>query len=188
MKTRDEAMALWREHNGDESLWRHALAVEAVMRSFASRSGEDPEYWGMVGLLHDVDYERHPAEHLAHSRTILSGAGFDETFIHAVESHGWGLCTEVEPVHPMEKTLYTIDELTGFVTACALVRPSKSVLDLEARSVKKKWGSAAFAAGVRRDVIEKGATMMGLPLDEIITLTIEAMRTVADGIGLRGAA
>lgn len=186
MLDRNAAIALWRGQNDDESLFRHALSVEAAMRRYAMAYGEDPDYWGLVGLLHDVDYQRHPDEHLRHARPILTAAGYGEAFIRAVESHGWGLCSEVEPVHAMEKVLFAVDELTGFIAACAYVRPSKSVLDLEVKSVKKKWGTAAFAAGVRRDVIEKGAAMMGVPLDELIAETIAALREVADAVGLKG--
>ncbi|HNX73157.1 MAG TPA: HDIG domain-containing protein [Spirochaetales bacterium] len=183
---RNSALTLWEKYNDDESLLRHALEVEAAMRHFAALYGEDVEYWGMVGLLHDIDYQKYPEEHLRHARQMLQEAGFDEAFIHAVESHGWGLCTDVEPKCTMEKVLFTVDELTGFITACAYVRPSRSVLDLEVKSVRKKWGSAAFAAGVRRDVIEKGASLLGLPLDEVIGQTILALRTVAPEIGLQG--
>lgn len=186
MPDRDAAIALWRAHNDDDSLFRHALSVEAAMRRYAAAFGEDPEYWGLVGLLHDVDYQRHPDEHLGHARGILAAAGYGEDFIHAVESHGWGLCSEVEPTHRMEKVLFAVDELTGFIAACAYVRPSRSVLDLEVKSVKKKWGTAAFAAGVRRDVIEKGAAMLGVPLESLIAETIEALRGVAEAVGLEG--
>jgi predicted hydrolase (HD superfamily)/AcrR family transcriptional regulator len=181
---RDEALRLWRQHNDDDYLYRHALSVEAAMRRFAAKYGEDPEYWGIVGLLHDIDFQKFPEEHLQHARGMLEGAGYSEAFIRAVESHGWGICTEVEPVHEMEKALFAVDELTGFISACALMRPSKSVLDLEVKSVKKKWGAAAFAAKIRRDIIQKGADMMGLPLDELIQETILAMRTVHAEIGL----
>jgi len=186
MLNRDQAIRLWRTYNQDESLFRHALSVEAAMRRFAVRNKEDPEYWGLVGLLHDIDYERWPKEHLKHSRPILTEAGFPEEFIRAVDSHGWGLCSDVEPKSVMEKVLYAVDELTGFIAACAYVRPSKSVLDLEVKSVKKKWGSAAFAAGVNRSVIEKGAGLLGVPLEELIQETILALRGVADSVGLKG--
>ena len=186
MLNRDDAVRLWRTYNQDESLFRHALSVEAALRKFAERNGEDPDFWGLVGLLHDIDYERWPKEHLKHAREILAGAGYPEEFIRAVESHGSGLCSDVEPLSTMEKTLYAVDELTGFITACAYVRPSRSVLDLEVKSVKKKSGSAAFAAGVDRSVIEKGAGMLGLPLEELIQETILALRSVADAVGLRG--
>lgn len=186
MHTREQALALWREHNDDESLLRHAYSVEAAMRHFAVRHGQDPEWWGLVGLLHDIDYQKHPEEHLQHARPILAGAGYPEDFIHAVESHGWGLCSSVEPANTMEKVLYAVDELTGFIAACAYVRPSRSVLDMEVKSVKKKWKTAAFAAGVNRDVIEKGAAMLGMDLDALIAETIEALRASADEVGLRG--
>jgi putative nucleotidyltransferase with HDIG domain len=184
--TKAEAVTLWRNYNSDESLFRHALSVEAAMRYFAAKFGADPDYWGLVGFLHDIDYQQYPKEHLAHAREMLKDAGFDDSFVHAVESHGWGLCTDVEPALRMEKVLFAVDELTGFIAACAYVRPSKSVLDMETRSVKKKWGSAAFAAGVRRDVIEKGAAMLDIPLEELISETILALRPVAAEIGLKG--
>ncbi len=183
---REKALALWREYNSEDSLFRHALSVEAAMRHFARLYGEDEDFWGSVGILHDVDYQKYPEEHLAHSREILEKAGCEEALIHAVLSHGWGLCSEVEPVARMEKTLYAVDELTGFIAACAYVRPSRSVLDMEVKSVKKKWGSANFAAGVNRGVIEKGAAMMGLPLEDLIRETILALREAAEAVGLKG--
>ncbi len=184
--TRDEAVVLWKQWNSDESLLHHALSTEAGMRHFARKYGEDAEYWGIIGLLHDIDYEKFPEEHLKHAREILASAGFDDAFIRSVESHGWGICTQVEPKLLMEKVLFAADELTGFIAACSYVRPSRSVLDLEVKSVKKKWGSAAFAAGVRRNVIEQGAQMLGIPLDELIGETILALRGVASEIGLKG--
>jgi putative nucleotidyltransferase with HDIG domain len=186
MHSRDDAIKLWRQHNDDDYLFRHALSVEAAMWRFAEKYGEDAEYWGIVGLLHDIDYQKFPEEHLKHAREMLGPAGYPEDFIRAVESHGFGLCTEVEPVHAMEKVLFAVDELTGFIAACAIMRPSKSVLDIEVKSVKKKWGTAAFAAKIRRDVIQKGADMMGIPLDELIQETILALRTVAAEVGLKG--
>jgi putative nucleotidyltransferase with HDIG domain len=186
MLDRDAALALWRQYNDDDSLLRHALSVEAAMRRFAVARGEDPEYWGIVGLLHDIDYQQHPDEHLKHARAMLAPAGYPEAFIRAVESHGWGLCSAIEPVHIMEKTLYAVDELTGFVAACAYVRPSRSVLDLETKSVKKKWKTAAFAAGVNREVIEKGVAMLGMELDAMIDETILALRDAAEAVGLKG--
>jgi putative nucleotidyltransferase with HDIG domain len=186
MQTRDEAIKLWRQYNDDDYLFRHALSVEAAMRHFAAKYGEDGEYWGIVGLLHDIDYQKFPEEHLKHAREMLAPAGYPEDFIRAVESHGFGICTEVEPVHVMEKTLFAVDELTGFIAACAIVRPSKSVLDIEVKSVKKKWGTAAFAAKIRRDIIQKGADMLGMPLEELIGETIIGLRPVAAEIGLKG--
>ncbi len=184
--TRDQAVSLWRQWNNDDSLWRHALSVEAAMRHFARKYGEDEEYWGLVGLLHDIDYQKFPEEHLKHAREILAPAGYSDSFIRSIESHGWGICSEVEPQQVMERVLFATDELTGFIAACAYVRPSHSVLDMEVKSVKKKWGSAAFAAGVRRDIIERGAGMLGMPLEELIGETILALRSVADDIGLKG--
>ncbi len=186
MLNRDDALNLWRKNNDDDYLFRHALSVEAVMRYFAQKYGEDPEYWGIVGLLHDIDYQKHPDEHLKHASSILGPAGYPDSFIRSVESHGFGICSDVEPDHVMEKTLFAIDELTGFIAACAIMRPSKSVLDIEAKSVKKKWGTAAFAAKIRRDIIQKGADMLGLPLDELIQETILALRPVAAEVGLKG--
>lgn len=184
--SRSDAETLWRLHNDDEALWRHALAVEAAMRYFAVESGEDPQEWGLVALVHDLDYGRYPAEHCVKVRSILAEAGWPEKLIRAVESHGWGLCSDVEPLSAMEKTLYAVDELTGFIAACALVRPSKSILDLETKSVKKKWKTAAFAAGVNRGVIEKGAALLGVELDDLIERTIAALRPAAASLGLAG--
>lgn len=184
--TRYEAMALLREFNQSEMLIRHALAVEAVMRHMALRFGGDADEWGVVGLIHDVDFERYPDEHCVKAREILAERGWPEQYIRAVVSHGWGICSDVEPISDMEKCLFAVDELTGLVAATALVRPSKSVLDMKAKSVKKKWGNARFAAGVDRGVIEKGAAMLGMELTELIDETIAGMRTVAGQIGLAG--
>mgnify|MGYP000946988348 CR=1 FL=1 len=184
--TRDEALSLLKEYIQDESLIRHALAVEAVMRHFATLFGENVEKWGVIGLIHDLDYERYPEEHCIKVKEILLEKGWPDEYIHAVQSHGWGLCSEVEPVHRMEKVLYTIDELTGLITAAALVRPSKSLLDLKVKSVKKKWKDKAFAAGVNREVIADGAEKMEMELDEVIKETIAGMQEVAAEIGLKG--
>ena len=184
--TRDEALSLLKEYIQDESLIRHALAVEAVMRHFATLFGENVEKWGVIGLIHDLDYERYPEEHCIKVKEILLNEGWPDEYIHAVQSHGWGLCSEVEPVHWMEKVLYTIDELTGLITAAALVRPSKSLLDLKVKSVKKKWKDKAFAAGVNREVIADGAEKMEMELDEVIKETIAGMQEVAAEIGLKG--
>jgi putative nucleotidyltransferase with HDIG domain len=186
MLSRDAALELWKKYNDDDYLYRHALSVEAAMRHFAAKYGEDPEYWGVVGLLHDVDYQKYPTEHLKHAREILAPAGFDEAFIRAVESHGYGLCTEVEPKLVMEKALFAADELTGFIYACAIMRPSKSVLDIEVKSVTKKFKTPAFAAKIDRTVIQNGAEMLGISLDELVQETILALRTVAAEVGLKG--
>lgn len=184
--TRDDAVALWRAHNDDEALWRHAVMVEAAMRHSARLAGGDEDEWGLVGLVHDLDWGRYPTEHCERSRAILEEAGWPAAWIRAVRSHGWGLCSDVEPETQLEKTLYAVDELCGFVAACAYVRPSKSVLDLELKSVKKKWKTAAFAAGVNREVVEKGCAMLGVGLDELIERTIAALRPVAAEAGLAG--
>jgi len=184
--TREQAYALLVEYNDSPALITHALAVEGVMRHFARVLGEDEEKWGVVGLLHDLDYQRFPEQHCTKAREILTERGVDEEYIHAIQSHGYGLCSDVKPEHVMEKVLYTIDELTGLINATAIMRPSKSVLDLELKSVKKKYKDRSFAAGVNREVIEKGAAMLGMNLDDVITETIAGMRDVADAIGLRG--
>lgn len=184
--SRDEAWALLCEHTETDALRKHALAVEAVMRHFASRYGGDPEEWGLVGLVHDLDYERHPEEHCRHTPRILAAAGWPEPLIRAVLSHAWGTCTDVEPLSDMEKVLYAVDELTGLVAATALVRPSRSVLDTSAKSVKKKWKNARFAAGVDRGIIERGAERLHLPLATLIEETIAGMRAEAAALGLEG--
>ena len=184
--TRDEALGLLTTWTKTDSLVKHALAVEAVMRRMARSFGEDEEKWGIIGLVHDIDYEKFPEEHCRRSPAILREAGFPEEYIHAVVSHGWGICSEVEPTEKMEKVLFAIDELTGLVVTSALVRPSKSVLDMEASSVKKKWKDKRFAAGVNREVIEKGAAMLGMEVTALITETIQGMRAVAAQIGLEG--
>lgn len=184
--TREEAFELLKKYNQTESLIKHALTVEAVMEHFAEKLGEDKVKWGIIGLVHDLDYEKYPDQHCKKVTEILNGENWPEDYIRAVVSHGYGLCADVEPVHVMEKILYTIDELTGLITACALLRPSKSVLDLEVKSIKKKWNMKAFASGVDRSVIEDGAKRLNMPLDEIINETILGMRKVADKIGLQG--
>ena len=184
--TREEAWSLLTEYNKSDSLIKHALAVEAVMRYVARKKGEDEEKWGIIGLVHDLDYERFPEEHCTKTREILTERGWPEDYIRAIVSHGWGICSDVEPQDEMEKVLYAIDELTGLITAVALVRPSKSVMDLTAKSVKKKWKDKAFAAGVDRTIIEKGASMLGVERSELIEDAIMGMREVAEAIGLKG--
>lgn len=184
--TREEAYQLLTKYNKSDSLIKHALAVEGVMRYFARKRGEDEEKWGIIGLVHDLDYEQYPQEHCRKSREILEERGWPEEYIRAVVSHGWGICSNEEPRTELEKTLYAVDELTGLVTASALVRPSKSVLDMKTSSVKKKWKDKSFAAGVDRAIIEKGAAMLGMDLTELITDTIEGMKSVAEAIGLKG--
>ncbi len=184
--TRDEALALLKQYNKNESLIKHALAVEGVMRYMARKRGGDEEKWGVIGLIHDLDYEQFPDQHCKKTEDILKENNWPEEYIRAVVSHGWGICTDVKPESDMEKVLFAIDELTGLVVTSALVRPSKSVMDMKAKSVKKKWKQKQFAAGVDRSIIEKGAEMMGVELSELITDTIMGMREVAEEIGLKG--
>ena len=185
--TREQAYDLLSKYNKNGSLIMHALSVEAVMLHFADILGEpEKEKWGIIGLLHDIDYEMYPEQHCKKAREILMEHDWQEDYIHAVESHGWGMCSEVEPIHRMEKILFTIDELTGLIAATALLRPSKSILDLELKSVKKKWKQKSFAAGVNREVIEQGAKMLDMDLDYIIGETIKGMQKVAEHIGLKG--
>lgn len=184
--SREEAMELLKKYNKSESLVNHALAVEGVMRYFAKHYGEDEDKWGVIGLIHDLDYEKYPDQHCKMTEEILKNEGWPESYIYSVISHGYGICSDAEPKHIMEKTLYTIDELTGLIAATVLMRPSKSLFDLKTKSVKKKWKQKSFAAGVDRELIAGGAEKMGMELDEVILKTIEGMRTVADDIGLRG--
>lgn len=181
---RDKAIELFKKYNSEESLFKHALSVEAVMRYFARKNKEDEDEWGMVGLLHDMDYEMYPDEHCVKVKEILEKENLPESFIRAIQSHGFEICVDIEPISDMEKTLYAVDELAGFITACALVRPSKSVEDMEVKSVKKKLKNKNFAAKVDRDVINKGAERLGISLDELIQETINALIPVQEEIGL----
>ena len=184
--SREQAFELFKKYNKSESLLKHALSVEAVMRFMARKAGEDEDKWGIIGLIHDLDYEMYPEQHCKMTERILRENNWPDEYIRAVLSHGWGLASDVEPHTLLEKTIYAIDELTGLVTTSALVRPTRSVLDMEARSVKKKWNDKKFAAGVNRKVIEKGAEMLGINLDDLITDCIMGMREVAEEIGLGG--
>jgi predicted hydrolase (HD superfamily) len=183
--TREAALELFKKYNKSESLLKHALAVEGVMKYMAVKAAEDAEKWGIIGLIHDLDYEMYPEQHCIMTKKILEENSWPDEYIRAVLSHGWGLATDVEPLSRLEKTIYAVDELTGLVATSALVRPSKSVLDMEARSVRKKWNDKRFAAGVNREVIEKGAQMLGINLDDLITDCIMGMRVVAEAIGLK---
>lgn len=183
---REQAFELLKKYNKSDSLIKHGLSVEGVMRHFAKLNNEDVDKWGIVGLLHDVDYEMYPEEHCFKARDILEAEGYPEEYIHAVQSHGFGLCIDVEPIHKMENILFTIDELTGLITATALMRPSKSVLDLEVKSVNKKFKQKGFAAGVNREVIISGSERMGMDITDILSETIKGMQSVADEIGLKG--
>lgn len=178
--TREAALALLTEFNKEQFHLKHALTVEGVMRYFAKELGysDEEEFWGIVGLLHDLDFEQFPEQHCIKEQEIMRNRGVDEHIIHATASHGYALTVDIEPEHEMEKVLYAVDELTGLIGAVALMRPSKSVSDLELKSVKKKYKNANFAAGCSREVIERGAAMLGWELDDLISKTILAMRTV----------
>ena len=182
--TRKEAFDLLSKYNQNESLIKHALAVEGVMRYFAKTRGEDEEKWGIIGLIHDLDYEQFPERHCKKTEEILREQNWPEEYVRAAISHGWGICIDVQPETDLEKILYAVDELTGLVVTTALVRPSKSVMDLKVKSVKKKWKDKRFAAGVNRSIIEKGAQMLDMELQDLITSTIMGMREVAEDIGL----
>ena len=184
--TREDALSLLKQYNQNDALIKHAFSVEAVMRYRARKQNRDEKKWGIIGLIHDLDYEQFPQQHCKKSEEILKEQNWPEEYIRAVVSHGWGICTDVEPKSELEKTLYAVDELVGLIVATALVRPSKSVMDLKIKSVKKKWKDKSFAAGVKRNVIEKGAEMLQVGLDELIEDAIMAMRQVAGEIGLKG--
>lgn len=177
--TREEAWELLTRYNQDAFHLQHAETVEGIMRYFARKLGyeQEEDFWGIVGLLHDLDFEKYPEEHCVKSQEIMRKEGLDESLIHATASHGYGLVVDVKPEKEMEKVLFAVDELSGLIWAAALVRPSKSVQDLELKSVKKKFKDKRFAAGCSRDVIEKGAEMLGWSLDDLISETILAMRS-----------
>ncbi len=183
---REDALLLLKKYNQKDGLIRHALSVEAVMAHFAKRFKEDEEKWRVIGLVHDLDYERFPDEHCQKCVDLFREHNWPEDYIRAVISHGWGICTDVKPETNLEKTLYAIDELTGLVASAALVRPSKSILDITAKSVKGKFKDKSFAAGVDREVIKKGAEFLGMELSELMTEVIRGMQPVAAEIGLKG--
>ena len=180
IQTRDEAMELLKEYNTDPFHIKHALIVEGVMKYFARKLGygDEEEFWGLVGLLHDLDFEKYPDEHCIREQEIMRERGIDERIIRATASHGYDITVDIRPEHEMEKVLYATDELTGLIGAVAIMRPSKSVDDLELKSVKKKYKNAKFAAGCSREVIEKGAEMLGWTLEDLISDTILAMREI----------
>jgi predicted hydrolase (HD superfamily) len=184
--TREEALELLHKYNESDSLRKHAYAVEGVMRYVARKRGEDVEKWGIIGLIHDLDYEKFPDQHCSKTKEILEENAWPEEYIRAAVSHGWGICSEVVPQTQLEKVLYAIDELTGLVVTTALVRPSKSVMDVNVKSVRKKWNDKRFAGGVDRSIIEKGAEMLQVGVDELIEDTIKGMQEVAERIGLKG--
>lgn len=180
--TREEAIALLKKYNQEAFHLQHALTVEGVMKWYAKENGEDEEFWGLVGLLHDVDFEKWPEEHCRKAPELLAEINASQELVHAVVSHGYGICVDVEPVHFMEKVLFAADELTGLIWAAALMRPSKSVMDMETKSLKKKYKDKRFAAGCSRDVIERGAGMLGWELNELFEKTILAMRSCESAI------
>ena len=175
--TREQALTLLQKYNKEAFHIQHALTVEGVMRWFAQENGEDAEFWGLCGLLHDIDFEVYPEEHCKKAPELLAEVNASEEMVHAICSHGYGLCCDVEPVHLMEKIMFTVDELTGLIGAAARMRPSKSVMDMELSSLKKKFKDKKFAAGCSRDVIKQGADILGWTLDEVLDKTILAMRS-----------
>ena len=175
--TREQALTLLQKYNKEAFHIQHALTVEGVMRWFAQENGEDAEFWGLCGLLHDIDFEVYPEEHCKKAPELLAEVNASEEMVHAICSHGYGLCCDVEPVHLMEKIMFTVDELTGLIGAAARMRPSKSVMDMELSSLKKKFKDKKFAAGCSRDVIKQGAEILGWSLDEVLDKTILAMRS-----------
>jgi predicted hydrolase (HD superfamily) len=182
--SREDALQLLRKYNKDPFHLQHAFTVEYVMEWYARELGygEDASYWGIVGLLHDIDFEEYPEEHCIKAPQLLREGNVEESIIHAVCSHGYGITVEVKPEHEMEKVLYAADELTGLIWAAALMRPSKSTKDMELKSLKKKYKSKGFAAGCSREVIERGADMLGWELDVLLTRTLEAMKSGEDRI------
>ena len=176
---REEAWELLKEYNKEEFHLEHAEIVGGTMKYFAEKLGygEEKDFWEVVGILHDLDFEMYPKEHCIKSQEIMKERGVDERIIRATASHGYGITVDIKPEHEMEKVLYAVDELTGLIGAVVIMRPSKSVQDLETKSVKKKFKSKGFAAGCSREVIQKGADMLGWSLDELIQQTIEALRT-----------
>ena len=182
--TRDQAWALLTQYNKEPFHLRHAITVEHVMGWFAQKLGygEEKEFWSQVGLLHDLDFEMWPDEHCVKSQELMRQAGVDEAIIRATACHGWGHCVDIKPEHEMEKVLFACDELTGLIGAAALMRPSKSVSDMELKSLKKKFKDKKFAAGCSRDVIAQGAELLGWELDKLLDLTLSAMREEEDAI------
>ena len=182
--TREQAYDLLKEYNKDPFHLQHALTVEAVMKWYAKELGygEEAQYWGIVGLLHDIDFEQYPDQHCIKAPELLREGGVSEDIIHAVVSHGYGITVDVAPEHEMEKVLFAADELTGLIWAAALMRPSKSTKDMELKSLKKKYKSKGFAAGCSRDVIERGALQLGWDLDKLLTMTLEDMKATEDEI------
>jgi len=182
--SKKEAWELLKEFNQEAFHLRHAQTVALCMRYFAETEGfaDEADFWEIVGLLHDLDFELYPEEHCVKVQEVMRGRGLDERLIHAVASHGYGICVDIVPEHPMEKILFASDELTGLVGAAALMRPSKSVQDMELSSLKKKYKDKKFAAGCSREVIERGAQLLGWELEKLLEKTLEAMRAVEDKV------
>ncbi|MDD6771775.1 MAG: hydrolase [Inconstantimicrobium porci] len=182
--TREKALELLREFNKESFHLEHALTVEGIMRYYAEQLGykDEVDFWGLVGLLHDVDYEMYPDEHCVKAQSILADANAGEDLIHAVCSHGYGICVDIKPEHEMEKVLFTVDELSGLAGAAAKMRPSKSVMDMEVKSLKKKFKDKKFAAGCSRDVINQGAEMLGYDMNKVFEMTIDAMRSCEESV------
>ena len=182
--SRDQAFDLLKKYNNDPFHIQHALTVEAVMKWYANELGygDDAEYWGIVGLLHDIDFELYPNQHCIKAPELLRAGGVSEDIIHGVVSHGYGITVDVAPEHEMEKVLFAADELTGLIWAAALMRPSKSTKDMELKSLKKKYKSKGFAAGCSREVIERGADQLGWELDKLLTMTLDARKATEDEI------
>lgn len=178
--TRDEAIELLKKYNKEPFHLKHALTVEAVMKEFAKDINEDPEYWGLVGLLHDIDFEEYPEEHCKKAPELLKEVNASDDFINSVCSHGYGICVDIKPEAKMEKILFATDELTGLINACAIIRPSKSAKDMKLKSLKKKFKSLNFAAGCDREVIKNGAQELGWELDELLSKTLDKMKVTED--------
>jgi predicted hydrolase (HD superfamily) len=181
--TMEQAERLIKANVTEQHLFTHARAVSAAMGAMAEHFGEDKAHWEAVGYLHDVDYEKFPEEHLAHTRELLSGEDIDESDIRAILSHGYGICTDVEPQTDMEKSLFTVDELTGIVQAASLMRPT-GITDLEVKSLKKKYKDKKFAAKCSREVIDKGCAMLGMPIEDVMAIVIKGMQAYADELGI----
>ena len=179
---REDAIGLLKKYNKEEFHIRHAITVEQVMRYFARKNGYDEDFWGLVGLLHDVDFEKYPDEHCKKAPELLKEIGASDDMVRAICSHGYGICSDIEPVHDMEKILFATDELTGIIWAAAKMRPSLSTKDMELKSLKKKFKDKKFAAGCSRDVIEEGAVRLGWELDDLLNQTLDAMKEVEDTI------
>ena len=180
--TRSQALALLQKYNQEPFHILHGLTVEGVMRYFAQETGEDPDFWGIVGLLHDVDFERWPEKHCLEAPRLLAEINAEPEMVHAICSHGYGICCDVEPTEQMEKILFATDELTGLIGAAAKMRPSKSVCDMEVSSLKKKFKDKKFAAGCSRDVIRQGAERLGWTIEELMEKTILAMRSCEESV------